>query len=163
MKFAFVLAAAGALALAACETTSAPAQESGPVSISLERTVCFGRCPSYSVTIDGAGYVTYNGARFVGTSGERHGKASREDVQALLHAFDAVRFESLRDEYRAHVTDLPSTIVTLTRNGHTKRVVDYAGVSVGMPEAVRDIEEQIDRVANTQQWVAGGERSDIER
>jgi len=114
------------------------------------------QCPSYTVSIDGAGNVTYNGLRFVGTTGEQHEKASREDVQALLSAFDAVHFESLQDAYRAHVTDLPSTIVTLTRNGHTKRVVDYAGTSVGMPEAVREIEQQIDRVANTAQWVRGG-------
>ncbi len=54
-------------------------------------------------------------------------------------------------------------IVTLTRNGHTKRVVDYAGTSVGMPEAVHDIEQQIDRVANTAQWVRGGEQNSTER
>ena len=152
-NLAFVLAALSALTLAACETTSAPPAGSGPVSIALERTPCFGMCPSYTVSIDGAGAVTYNGQRFVGVTGEQHGQASRADVQALLRAFDAVQFESLRDEYRGHVTDLPSAIVTLTRDGHTKRVVDYAGTSVGMPTAVRDIEQQIDRVANTQQWV----------
>ena len=71
----------------------------------------------------------------------------------VLRAFDAVHFESLQDVYRANVTDLPAQIVTLTRNGHTKRVVDYEGGTVGMPQAVRTIEEQIDRAANTEQWV----------
>ena len=141
------------MAMAACETTSVPPAESGPVTIALERTPCFGFCPDYTVSIDGAGAVTYNGQRFVAVTGEQHGQVSPGDVQALLRAFDEVQFQSLRDEYRAQVTDLPSAIVTLTRNGHTKRVVDYAGTSVGMPAAVRDIEQQIDRVANTQQWV----------
>jgi len=153
MRFVHTLFAAfGLLALSACETTSAPG-DGGKVLITLERTPCFGFCPDYTVSIDGEGNVTYVGRRFVGVTGEQHGRASRADVQALLRAFDAVRFESLRDEYRAHVTDLPSTIVTLTRNGHTKRVVDYAGVSVGMPQAMVAIEQQIDRAANTAPWV----------
>jgi len=154
VKFALVLVAFAVLTLAGCETPL-PAKDAGPVMISLERTPCFGRCPIYTVSLDGDGSVTYNGQRFVGVTGERHAKISRADVDALLRAFDAAHFESLDDAYRAHVTDLPSTIVTLTRNGHTKRVVDYAGTSVGMPQAVRDIEQQIDRAANTAQWVHG--------
>lgn len=148
------LAALGALALAACETTGAQTVDSGPVMITLERTACFGACPIYSVSIDGDGAVAYTGRRFVRVIGEQHGQASRAEVQALLQAFDAVQFESLNNEYRAHVTDLPSQIVTLTRNGRTKRVLDYAGTSAGMPAAVRELELQIDRVANTAQWVA---------
>lgn len=147
------LAALGALALSGCETTAAQPADSGPVMITLERTACFGACPVYTVSIDGDGAVIYTGRRFVGVTGERHGQASRADVQALLQAFDAARFESLNDAYRAHVTDLPSQIITLTRNGHTKRVLDYAGPSAGMPAAVRELELQIDRVANTAQWV----------
>lgn len=151
-SFALSLVALAAVLLAACETSPSSA-DTGPVTITLQRTACFGMCPIYTVSIDGDGQVTYTGQRFVRVTGEQHGQASREDVQALLRAFDAVQFESLQNEYRAHVTDLPSQIITLTRNGHTKRVVDYAGVDAGMPVAVRDLEQQIDRVANTAQWV----------
>ncbi|HVV31661.1 MAG TPA: DUF6438 domain-containing protein [Vitreimonas sp.] len=147
------LAAFGALALAACETTVAQPADPSPVSITLERTACFGACPVYTVSIDGDGAVSYTGRRFVGVTGEQHGQVSRADVQTLLQAFDAAQFETLQDEYRAHITDQPSRIITLTRNGHTKRVVDYAGTRAGMPEAVRALEDEIDRVANTAQWV----------
>lgn len=150
--FVLALAALGAVTLAACETTGASASDD-PLSISLQRTPCFGRCPSYTVTIDGNGDVTYVGQRFVGVTGEQHGHASQEDIRALLRAFDDVRFESLNDSYRANITDNPSTIVTLTRNGHTKTVHDYAGTRVGMPEAVRDLQRQIDATAHTEQWV----------
>jgi hypothetical protein len=152
-----LLAAFGALALAACETTKTQGGEAGPVSITLERTACFGACPIYSVSIDGAGAVTYTGQRFVSVIGERRGQASRADVEALLQAFDAAQFQSLQSEYRAHITDQPSQIITLTRNGATKRVLDYAGTAAGMPEAVRRLEQEIDRVANTAQWVGRGE------
>jgi hypothetical protein len=152
MKYASAAVALSAMALASCATPPSPSMR-GPVLITLQRTPCFGFCPDYTVTIDGDGNVAYNGGRFVAVSGPQHGKASMEDVEALLRAFDAVHFETLHDVYRANVTDLPSQIVTLTRNGRSKRVVDYAGVSVGMPQAVTALEQQIDRAANTAQWV----------
>lgn len=151
-----ILCMLGAIALTACAPVAAPAYEptEGPVEISLERTACFGFCPVYTVTINGEGEVVYQGRAFVNVVGERRATISREAVQQLLARFDEIHFEQLRDEYINHgITDLPSKIVTLTRNGRTKRVVDYAGTSVGMPEAVRALQDEIDRVANTAQWV----------
>ena len=75
------------------------------------------------------------------------------DARRLIARFDEIGFHNLRDEYRGHVTDLPTFTLTLERNGSTKRVLDYAGTSVGMPQAVRELEQEVDRVANTAQWV----------
>jgi hypothetical protein len=152
---ASAVAALSVIALASCAIAPSSPSAQDPVLITLQRTPCFGFCPDYVVSIDGDGKVAYNGGRFVGVSGPQHGKASQQDVEALLRAFDALHFETLHDAYRANVTDLPSQIITLTRNGHTKRVVDYAGASVGMPQAVTALEIEIDRVANTAQWVRG--------
>jgi hypothetical protein len=143
-----------ALALAACATTPAPTPENaGPVEIVLERTPCFGFCPDYTVTISGDGGVLYEGRRFVNVRGEQHAQIPAADVQALLARFDAIGFDNLRNEYRAHVTDLPTTTVTLTRNGRTKSVLDYGGTGAGMPESVRALQAEIDRVAGTARWV----------
>lgn len=141
------------LALSAC-ASAAPAQTpEGPVQIVLNRTPCFGFCPDYTVTITGDGQVHYVGRRFVNVTGEQHAQISPAEVQALLARLDAVGFENLRDEYRAQVTDLPTTTIRLTRNGRTKSVLDYGGPGVGMPRAVRDLQAEIDRVAGTAQWV----------
>src|SRR4051794_20123419 len=158
MRFIAILAAVGASALGGCEAKwRSPAHDplvmTSPVVITLERGGCFGPCPVYVVSIDGDGNVTYKGKQFVAVKGTREGKASLQDVAALLRAFDAVDFESLRDDYHARITDYPTYIVTLSRNGHTKHVTDYAGLADGMPRAVSDIEEQIDRIAHTEQWV----------
>jgi len=77
----------------------------------------------------------------------------RADVERLLTRFDAIGFDRLRNEYRAQVTDLPTTTIRLTRNGRTKSVLDYGGTGAGMPEAVRDLQDEIDRVAGTRRWV----------
>lgn len=155
-----VLALLG-LALAACAPTAAPAPGENPgpippaanVTITLARGVCFGFCPDYTVSITGEGAVMYTGRRFVNVIGEQHATIELAQVQALLAEFDRVNFMSLRDSYRANITDLPTYTVSLTRNGQTKTVVDYGGLSAGMPESVRHLQDEIDRVANTGRWV----------
>ena len=147
----YVLAALGAIVLSACAPTTTTAEE--PVSITLTRSVCFGFCPAYRVTITGAGEVAYAGERFVNVVGERRATIPRADVEALLRRFDEIGSMNLRDAYRAQVTDLPTYTITLERNGRRKTVLDYGGVGAGMPRSVRDLENEIDRVANTGQWV----------
>jgi hypothetical protein len=147
-----ILATLGAIALSACAPTTTTAAE-GPVAITLTRSMCFGFCPAYRVTIAGDGHVTYVGEDFVNVTGERTATIPRADVERLLQRFDEIGFDQLHDAYRAEITDIPTYTVTLERNGRTKTVVDYGGVSAGMPRAVRELEDEIDRVANTGQWV----------
>ncbi len=130
-----------------------PSTRGKPVVISLERTACFGRCPIYRVEIRGDGLVSYEGVRFVAVTGKRYRRISPAAVSRLVAQFRAADFYSLQDSYRANVTDLPSKIVTISIGGRTKRVLDYAGRNVGMPVAVNDIEEAIDRTAGTSAWV----------
>ena len=141
-----------AVAFASCAPVNAPAQE-GPVEITLQRTVCYGFCPDYTVSITGDGQVRYEGRAFVDAVGVRTATIPREHVAQLLQRFDAIGFDNLRDEYRGTMTDLPTTTITLVRAGRRKVLVDYGGTSVGMPREVRDLQREIDRVANTAQWV----------
>jgi hypothetical protein len=139
-----------AIALTAC--AQAPAQE-GPVEITLTRTVCYGFCPAYTVTINEAGEVNYEGRAFVNVVGRRTATIPRESVARLVARFEEIGFEELRDEYRGQMTDLPTTTIAIERGGRRKAVIDYGGLSVGMPQAVRELQAEIDRVAGTAQWV----------
>jgi hypothetical protein len=142
------------IALSACAPVGAPGPGANEqVRITLSRGVCFGFCPDYTVTITGAGDVAYVGRRFVNVSGEQRATIPASDVARLIARFDAARFDSLRDEYRAQVTDLPTYTLTLERNGRRKTVVDYGGTGAGMPEAVRELQDEVDRVAGTARWV----------
>jgi len=123
------------------------------VEITLSRGVCFGFCPDYTVTINGDGQVRYEGRRFVNVVGHRISTIPREDVARLVHRFEEIGFDRLAGAYRAQVTDLPTYVVSITRDGRTKSVVDYGGQSAGMPQSVRDLQDEIDRVAATAQWV----------
>lgn len=131
--------------------------------IKLERTACFGECPVYEVTIDGRGNVTYVGRKFVRIEGRRTARIPVARVAALLDMANEIGFFDLRDKYRTvrnpdgsetFVTDLPTTIVTITRAGATKRVEDYYGA----PDSLHDLELEIDNAAGTSGWVERGKR-----
>ena len=126
--------------------------------ISLQRTSCFGPCPIYTVSIDASGTVTYEGERFVRVVGRRTAHIDPSTVATLLARAGQIRFFALRDTYRSienpdgtttTVTDLPTTIVTITVKGRTKRVEDY----VGAPDALTEFEREIDNAAGTKRWV----------
>lgn len=153
VQMAIVALAGLMMACAPVSATPEPRPQSGSVTITLERGVCFGFCPDYTVSINQDGEIRYEGRRFVNVGGVQTAQIPAADVQALLARFDAVNFMSLRDEYRANVSDLPTYAITLTRGGRTKRVVDYGGAGAGMPESVRALEDEIDRVAGTRDWV----------
>jgi hypothetical protein len=122
------------------------------LKIRLERSGCFGTCPIYSVEITGDGTVNYLGERFVAVSGGQTTHISQKAVRDLYDAFVKADFFWTLDEYMGHVTDLPTYKVTLSFDGRTKRVVDYAGQMVGLPKAVADVEDAIDKTAGTEKW-----------
>ncbi len=155
------LVALFALVVAACAST--PAAPQAPMSVTLERTRCFGFCPDYTVTIRDNGEVIYNGRNFVGTTGEQRAQAAPADVARLHALIERANFFALRDEYRANISDIPSFRVTVEQGGRTKSVLDYGGQGVGMPAIVREIQDEIDRVAGTNRWVPRPEGAPVTR
>jgi len=123
--------------------------------ITLDRTVCFGTCPSYRVEIRGDGTILYHGDNFTAVKGDRAATISRDAVKALFEKLRQAEFFWLFDTYNASVTDMPSAEVTLSFDDKEKRVHDYAGQMVGMPAVVRDLEQAIDDTAQTKRWVVG--------
>jgi hypothetical protein len=153
MKLVSFLVGFLSAALAGCAPVETTPTAPEPVTITLSRGVCFGFCPDYTVSIDQSGLVTYEGRRFVAVTGRQTARIAPADVRRLLDRFDAANFMRLRDDYRANVSDLPTYTVVLARGGVRKRVTDYGGLHAGMPQAVRDLQNEIDRVAGTAQWV----------
>jgi hypothetical protein len=127
------------------------------VKIELSRTVCFGRCPAYSVTIQGDGKVHFNGESFVAIKGKHDAKISVEAVRSLVRQFESARFFAAGDEYVATVTDNPTYTLTLTVGGKTKSVTDYVGEQVGMPLVITDLEKAVDEAAGTERWIKGSQ------
>ncbi len=146
---------AASVVLQGCQAPFPKVSEVNKVHIQLNRSVCFGTCPAYSVDIDEDGAVVYDGAAFVAVTGRHRSQISRADVTMLVDLFRQADFFSLNDKYIASVTDNPFYELTLVIDGRTKTVVDYQGRAVGMPEAVTTLEKEVDRVAGTRKFVKG--------
>lgn len=147
------------LALAGCAGSSfPPVDDPAQVEISLVRGRCLGPCPVYTVTLKGTGEVSWEGRLYVAFAGPLTYQIPPGQVAALVEQFRAADFFSLQDEYEAEVTDNPAQLVTIKVGGATKSVRDYVGQMAGMPAAVTALEMEIDRIADTQRWIAGSDQ-----
>ena len=144
--------------LAAVTSTAAQVNVPADTLIQLQRTRCYGTCPVYRVTIDARGTATWVGEMFVRVVGTQTARIDPSQVAALLAHAERIHFFAMRDQYRGvenpdgtviSVTDQPTTIVTITVNGRTKRVENY----LGAPDALVEFERAIDEAAGTKQWV----------
>jgi hypothetical protein len=117
--------------------------------IIMERTVCFGTCPDYSLTVYGNGTVIYEGRNFVAVTGRQTSSISQEQVRKLVRAFYEIDYFSLKNEYSAQVTDLPTTTTSITVDGHFKQVINYYGA----PEQLIELENKIDDISSSEKWV----------
>lgn len=139
------------------ESTTALYEQAAFESITLERTGCFGFCPTYEVTIHADGLVEYRGHEHVDVVGEEISRVAPELLPALLTALAALDYFALEPKYeykvddegnRMTITDQPWRITTLRAGGREHRVENY----FGGPDALRDLEDQIDQLADTKRW-----------
>lgn len=141
------------------------------LEITLQRTRCFGWCPSYSLTIHSDGTVRFiplSDFAYIG-KGEiprfpLEGSVTAGQLLVLLSEFEKIRFHSLSrrygsDEYKRSAncprvsTDSPSAEVTIVKAGKRKTVSHYLGCSGS--QILKDLtalENKIDEIANSKQW-----------
>jgi hypothetical protein len=124
------------------------------VNITLSRSMCYGRCPVYEVSVSTKGIV-FDGEAFVAAKGRHTDTVDPSAVRALARKFVAADFYSMHDEYRASVTDNSTYTLSISIDGHKKQVVDYVGQWVGMPAAIVELEDDVDALAHTEQWIKG--------
>jgi ankyrin repeat protein len=125
------------------------------LSLSLQRTGCLGSCPGYTVTLSGTGDITFDGQGFIAIPGTHHAHISQAAVLDLLQRFRAANFLSGLDTYECSWTDMPSQTLTLSLNGISKKVFDYGGSVVGLPDAIEALEAAVDTATDTDRWVKG--------
>ena len=91
-----------------------PSRRRSPITITLERTICFGFCPAYKVTLREDGTVTYEGTQHVKVSRQadledrsRGGARAREGDagRRLLRAAERVPRDGHRPSDDLHVAD----------------------------------------------------------
>src|SRR5215471_19307835 len=127
------------------------------LTISFERTQCYGTCPSYTIAIHGDGSVTYIGKEHVKIKENREGRIEPKALRTLLSEFAKAKFLSLPEDYSEskcacrRCTDMATAITELKTTNVTHRVNHYYGCGCA-PKALFELESAIDKAANVEQW-----------
>jgi Domain of unknown function (DUF6438) len=153
-----VLSATGASGI---RVSAAAQQIPQDTLITLERTVCYGTCPSYKLTISSDGAVVFEGRRFVKKVGTVQSTISQEQLRDLIEKFDKINYFNLRNRYQdpedgcdGFVTDNPSANTSIRINGKSKSVRHYYGCTgIKVLDELTKLEQAIDDAVNTAQWI----------
>ena len=157
MRFILFICLSFALLSCSSPPQATPTPGYSHLVVTLERTVCFGGCPAYQLTIYGDGRVVYEGKAFVNVKGKQTSQIGSGQVAELVSAFEKAGYLSLKDNYTVPASDLPTTITSIALNGRSKRVSHYGiGGSPDVdsdPTELYELENKIDEIANSKQWV----------
>jgi hypothetical protein len=117
--------------------------------IRLERTLCDGPCPVYTVTLRRDGTALWEGRQYVEREGHFEGEVYERDFARLAEAIIKLRYFTLPDDYLPLRTDMASAITTVRWKGGQKSVDNYGDQG---PAALWQIETLIDGVAAAVRW-----------
>ena len=154
-----------ALWLGACglRVDAAPEQPTLDARVTLQRSSCYGNCPSYTVTAAADGQISFEGHLHVRT-GSARGHATPAQLANILAAVEQVGFRSMHDSYVSHddgcepvMSDMPGIKITVVDSEGSKSVDFYNGCAGATADAVRPRIEQlantIDRQLDTARWI----------
>ena len=174
-------AAVAAIWLGACWT--GPAQQTAPpavaeprpahkLTVKLQRTPCFGRCPTYTLLVHGDGRIEWDGAEHVAAVGHRERRLAPRAIDQLNHAIERARFFERDDfgqlpiapncttngttrscsfEMSASIcSDTSHSIITVMRDGDAHKI-DNA--HCGGRDVIDELEDEILRVARVDDWI----------
>ena len=131
-----------------------PKGEVGQPWIRIERTLCYGTCPAFTVQITPEGDVTYDGTRFVMRRGVAKRRLRPAEVDKLRRAVDRAAFAKLdthccdcRDR-----TDHPWTLIDIADPNGVKSIRHYHGCS-SAPGSLTALEETIISLSGAAKWI----------
>ncbi len=111
---------------------------------SLELTPCYGTCPTYKVIVFENDSLIYEGVRFVAKEGNVSKKLPQGTVNQLVEKFRGANFFKFQNQYTSNMTDFPTTYISFTDQGITKKIMDYYKA----PESLRQLEKLISDLVN---------------
>jgi hypothetical protein len=128
-------------------------------SVVLERTLCFGTCPAYRLSVSRSG-----GVRFESRNPGEERRHAADTVHprgfgSIVTKADLIDFLALPEQIADDVrfcphpsTDLPTAIVTVFMPNGSKRVEDNHGC-YWAPVGLRQLQDLIDTVTDANRWI----------
>lgn len=121
----------------------------GITEIGIERTRCYGTCPSYTFIVKSDGTFRYIGEKYAKREGEFTGKINTRDFDELAQFIKDSDYMALEQKYSRLVTDNPTVFTTVVMNGQRKIISNYAKAG---PTKLWAIEKLIDDLMSKAEW-----------
>jgi hypothetical protein len=102
----------------------------------LELTRCYGTCPAYKVVVFENDSLMYEGLKYVAKEGQITKKLPRGTVSQLVEKFRQADFFKFQNQYTSNMSDFPTTYISFTDKGVTKKIMDYYKA----PERLKQLE-----------------------
>ena len=117
--------------------------KSSPIlSVSMQRTACFGKCPEYIINMDNKGNVTYTGIRNVPDIGVYKKNIGYPATMNILYSLNQNKVDTCSKLYQARIQDLPGIMYTITYKDSSKRIL---GAEFG-PDFLKETAEAMDKI-----------------
>ncbi|HKO03417.1 MAG TPA: ankyrin repeat domain-containing protein [Candidatus Acidoferrales bacterium] len=127
------------------------------VTVTLHRSGSYWGGPTYTVTV-GTDGIVFDGRSFVVAPGKHTATVDAGEVRRLAQSFVDAKFYSMNEEYVANnISDLPSSMLSISIDGHSKRIKEYGGFAAGMPRVISKLQDAVYAFAQTQRWVEGAD------
>ncbi len=102
-------------------------KKSGVLSVEIDHTGCYGRCPTYNITITADGMAKYDAVMFNKDTGVFEKNIGKKKAKEILDYVSTNKLDTCKDKYR-YVPDLPNINCTITYTTKVKNIenVKYA-------------------------------------
>lgn len=123
--------------------TASKNSKSGDYSyVSMRRTPCFGKCPSYVIELYKDGTVKYTGVSDTKYSGTYEKKFSAERTAVIFKKMKEYRIDTCQQEYRLLIADVPGIVYNYTMNDKKHEIMNaHFG-----PEFLKSLARDIDSI-----------------
>ncbi len=135
---------------------SQAAAEKEPVSgdslfAAIERSPCFGKCRTYSISVYKSGYVVYEGKQWVENIGLFYTFITPGKMAEISAFAEKIGFAEMNDSYRdPNIMDVPSTYTSYRVNGKIKRIDNTFG---NPPAGLIEFEKYLDDLFSDTKWI----------
>ncbi len=111
-------------------------------TITMQRTACYGRCPTYIIELNKNGSVIYTAYRNTADSGVFEKNIGEKRADEIFNQAVTTKIDTCRNEYIMRVTDLPGLIFTIKYADSTK-IINNANFG---PAVLRELSETLDGI-----------------
>jgi hypothetical protein len=92
--------------------------------VSMHRTACFGKCPTYSLEINKNGSVTYTSIRFTKFEGIYIKVFPIDKVKNIFLQINLLKLDTCKNEYEQIIADLPGLNFNIDYTNAKKQIVN---------------------------------------